>query len=298
MIYLICGLSFFTILLIALPSELFYRKNSFKEMIQQNDLFVNLSVKNDNKLLNLLLSYSRRIQRLIPVKPNLQKVAKIEKTIQYAGLQNKISVQDFFAMKSGIAVLCWLYFLIMLIAHPSQLMFMLMMAAAFMGYMIPNNWISMRAKNRMWNIEKDVPSILSSLAVVTDAGLNLLQAIEEVTKKNSGEFSKELKKTLEDLKIGISQKDAFERLAERCNVEEINLFVSALVQSFEKGSSGITELIRFQAKESWEKRKHKAKELAEKASMKLFLPLLLLVLPSFIIFLMGPMVFSLAQMFK
>lgn len=295
--YVISVFSLIVVLSLTLPREMFYKRDILKNIIRHNDIAGLSHVKHENKLLDMLISFSRRISRIIPIKPSDSKIEKTEKNIQYAGLQGKITARDFIAMKWGISFLSSSYFIFLFILEPGQLMLLLTITVAAMGYMIPDNWLAMRVKNRRLSIEMDVPSVLSALAIVTDAGLNLMQAIEEVTARNTGEFTKELRKTLEDLKIGISQKDAFEKLSERCNIEEVSLFVSALIQGLEKGNSGITALIRSQARESWEKRKHKAKELAEKASMKLFMPLLLLVLPAFVIFLLGPMIFSLVKMF-
>ncbi len=298
MAYIITALTILMILCITLPVELFQKYKPLSNTLRINSIIEEREQQYENKILLKFIYFSKTIKRLIPLQLGVKNIEKTKKKIVYAGLISKITLDDFIALKYGSAFICTLYFSIFWVANPTNLILFLTILGGVMGYFLPDNWISIKAKNRQWKIEKDLPTLLSSLAIVTDAGLNLLQSIDEITKQNKGELAKELKKTLDDIQIGISQKDAFERLAERCNVEEINLFVSALIQGLEKGNSGITVLIREQAKESWEKRKQKAKELAEKASLKLFMPLLLLVFPAFIIFLMGPMVFSLIELFR
>lgn len=213
-------------------------------------------------------------------------------------MQNQLTPLDFVGLKYLATVVTFLFFLIILISEFSTINIVLALAAMILGYMAPDNWLAMKGKNRQWAIQKDMPSLLSSMAVITDAGYNLIQSIEVVVEQNDGELAEELLRVLEDIKIGIPVKDAFINLSQRSNVDELSYFVSAIVQGLEKGAAGITKVIKEQAQESWEKRKHKAKELAEKASMKLFLPLLFLVFPAYMIFLLGPMVFSVIQLFK
>ena len=102
---------------------------------------------------------------------------------------------------------------------------------------------------------------------------------------------------IEEIEMGISRKEAFERLAERIDIFEVTMFTSSIVQSIEKGSMGIVEVLKKQSDEMWNHRKELTRELAEKASIKLFFPLLLFVLPAMMIFLLSPAIFSLKEFF-
>jgi len=142
-----------------------------------------------------------------------------------------------------------------------------------------------------------VPYVLFLFTILTKAGLKITQALEENGRSSKNTLSLEISKVNDDIRMGISPQIALEGFAQRVDIDEINYFVSSLMQGLDKGSSGISKVIKMHAKESWETRKSLAKELAEKASMKLFLPLLLLVLPAMVIFLLGPMIFSMIDMF-
>lgn len=291
-IFFIC---FLAVLFIMLPEEVFFRKGLLRVIFRDEEKASMHMERTENGLLDIIIRIARRISRYIPRKAIPGNLDNAKRNLVHAGLSNKISVEDFIGIKYTAVLFCTLYFLMLLAVNPSITMLLCTIAISFMSYCVPDNCLKGKVRRRQALIEKDVPSLLSSLAITTDAGLNLIQAIEEVTARNEGELAAELKKTLEDVRLGISNKEAFEKLSERCNVEEVNYFVSALVQSLEKGNSGITLLLRELAKESWEKRKEKAKALAEKASIKLFMPLLLLVFPAFAIFLLGPMAFSIYQ---
>lgn len=296
MTILLCVMVMVLVMVITLPTEKIMRKNIYNIVRKNEDKKIEI-IHYENKMIDYFIKTSRKVSKLIPRQLMNKSSKKIEQKLIYAGFEEKVTPEDFAGAKVILSDITCIYFMLMYLANPSSTNLIITIVASTMGYFVPDYWMSMKAKNRQWMIRKEVPTVLSALAIITDAGLNLVPAIEEVVIQNQGEFSKELKKTLKDIHLGVPQKEAFIKLTQRCYVEEVNYFVSALVQGIEKGSSGITGIIREQATESWEKRKHKAKELAEQASMKLFLPLLLLVFPAFIIFLIGPMIFSLMQMF-
>lgn len=294
---LIASLVAICIFLVLMPRGSLKHKNIYKDF-KTNVLQQTQYQEVENKNLKRLLKMAYKINPVISFSFLPLDGEKLKKELVLAGLNKKISYYDVIALKKLSAVICLSIFSFYFLLAPSILMLTLVCVVMVMGYYIPDNMIHGRATKRQWQIQKELPSTLTNLAVITDAGLNLFQAIETLSQNNTGELAKELRITVEDIKLGMSQQEAFERFAQRCNIEEVHYFISALLQGLKKGNSGLTQIIRGQADESWDKRKKKAKELAGKASIKLFLPLLLLVFPAFIIFLMGPMMFSLVEFFK
>ncbi|MCR5254806.1 MAG: type II secretion system F family protein [Acetatifactor sp.] len=251
------------------------------------------------KIWSFVAKTARRFEKIkLPVTD--KKRETIEKNIIYAGLDKYIFPEDIVTVKYLTLVVCGLYFGFLAMASKDPLNVLLGAMACALSFFLPETMLKISAGRRQEKISREFPAVITSLAIITDAGLNLITAIETLVnqQRDDSVFVDELHKALDEIKIGIPQKDAFLKLSASTNVEEVRFFVSALIQGLEKGSAGLTEIIRNQANESWNKRKLHAKELAEKASIKLFLPLLLLVFPAFAIFLMGPMVFSLIDLFS
>lgn len=217
--------------------------------------------------------------------------------VRIANIDNLFTVEQFIGLKYLSALFILIYVLFLSAIQFSLGYILLGLSTAFLGFLLPDQWLNIRIKRRRWEIQKEIPSILVSLAVTTDSGLSLLQAIEEVCNRKDGALTDEFKKTLMEISIGIPQREAFENMADRVLVEELTLFISVLIQSLEKGSSGVTQVLRDQANDAWNKRKSKAKELGEKASIKLFLPLIALTLPALMIFLITPAIFSIMKFF-
>jgi|GEM_PF-891530 len=217
--------------------------------------------------------------------------------ISRANLERFLTIEQFAAAKYALSIAVLLYFLALTFANPSIEMLLLTAIITMMAYFLPDQWLKIRVKQRIMKIQKELPSILISLAVTTDAGLSLIQSLEEVCRRKSGELSIEFRKTLQEIAVGIPQREAFENMADRLLIDELTHFISAILQTLQKGAAGITQVLRNQADEAWAKRKSLAKETGEKASIKLFLPLMGFILPALMIFLIAPAIFTIMQFF-
>ncbi|WP_042359293.1 type II secretion system F family protein [Geomicrobium sp. JCM 19055] len=229
-----------------------------------------------------------RMLSLVNFRLSIERREQLETKIQMAGKAEKYRVEDILTMKMITAVGLMSYFLFLGVVGSSPMLFLVAMVTALMGYILPEHWLKILGSKRKDQIKKELPYVINAIAIMSEAGLNLVPAIKEVADKKKGVLADELQMVIRDVSVGVSQVTALERLAERCQVDEVNRFVSAVTQNLERGASGVTRVLRNQASEVWQQRKKKAQELGEKASMKLFLPLLLLAFPATAIFLLGP----------
>lgn len=89
-------------------------------------------------------------------------------------------------------------------------------------------------------------------------------------------FIKLMKRASEDMNNGFSDSDAIYRFGKASNSGEIKKFVSALLQSMEKGGAELTSFLANQSSELWKlKRQHMLQE-GEKAATKLLAPIVLI----------------------
>lgn len=226
------------------------------------------------------------------------KYSRLSAKLSQAGLSERFNIESFMGLKVALGVLGAVYsFVLGLMTEIiliKWLLFLLIVALFFW----PDLWLENKIKLRRLVIQKEMPFVLSSMAVIVESGMSLLQAIKEVSRIRDGALVEEFNFTLLEIELGVSRVEAFERMINRVQVTELSVFLSALIQSIEKGSYGIAKLLKKQSDEMWMKRKEKARTLAEKASIKLFLPLLFFVLPAMMIFILTPAVLSLLTMFK
>jgi len=281
-------------ILFIFPFEALFRRKKLRRLKGEGIILKRGRI--DNVLFGHLIELSKRLNRKFRLKPRDQKYYKIERDLNYTGYSSVMNVEEFWMFKHVTSLLVFVLFMGNYFINHDSFILLLAIMTGIMGFFVPDNWLHSKANKKRALMEKEVPYLLGIFSLLTDSGMNILQAIDEATLDYRGELGLEFRRAMEDTRFGATYSEAFEGLARRCDIEEISYFVSALVQGLEKGSSGLGKVVKEHAKESWNKRKSRAKELAEKASMKLFMPLLLLVLPAFVIFLLGPMLFSVYQM--
>ena len=118
----------------------------------------------------------------------------------------------------------------------------------------------------------------------------------KLSEKMKGQMVDEFTRMLQEIRIGVSRKDALRALAERCNVQDVSLFTSALIQADQLGVS-IAKVLRIQSVDMREKRKQRAEEQGMKAPIKMLFPLVFFIFPALLIVLLGPAVLQIFSIF-
>lgn len=236
-----------------------------------------------------------RFQVILEKYLNIDDSLIIKQHLLEAGLDRKFSPQDFRGLKLFCTVISFGYLILLLITKPSLPSIFIGVGVIYLAFKLPDEWIKRRARRRKAAIAQELPVVLNTLAIVTEAGLNLIPAIQEVCLRERGVLINELSLTLQEIAMGQAQGVAFVAMAKRCGEPELARFVSILVQGLEKGSSGVVKILKSQARECWLNRRKHAEELAQKASFKLFLPLLIFFFPAMAMLVLGPAVLIMFQ---
>ena len=125
------------------------------------------------------------------------------------------------------------------------------------------------------------------LTITVEAGMGFDAALSRITSNIKGPLGEELNKMLKEMNVGISRREAFHNLVNRTNVQDLDSFVSAIIQAEILGIS-IGKILRTQASELRVRRSNRAEEAGIKAPLKLVFPLIFCLLPSLIIVIIGP----------
>lgn len=242
-------------------------------------------------------SSSAPLVRKLPVKPLVAALRpllssryrhQVERLLRLGGLMQTHTYDDVLGMKIAAALACWLYVGLIMLKRPDPLLGLFLGTLGVLGFFGPDSWLKRKARLRQEQVRRELPSLLSATAIALEAGLHLMNALAEATRDRSGVLARELQQAVAQYERGTTPADALERVAAQLEVAELTVTLTGLLQAFDKGSGHVVETVRAQATEAWQRRKRQAETLAQTASVKLFLPLALLALPGFIIFLLGP----------
>lgn len=145
--------------------------------------------------------------------------------------------------------------------------------------------ISGKIKKRRLQIQMDFPDFLNTLTLLINAGMTVTNAwtlITNESKKNTPLYN-ELRAVIADMANGKAEIPAYEDFAMRCRVPEVMKFISVITQNLQKGNAEIVNLLKYQAYECWEMRKHAARRIGEEATTKMLFPMMLMFIAVIII---------------
>jgi tight adherence protein C len=155
------------------------------------------------------------------------------------------------------------------------------------GYYLPNFWLARRIKRRQAAIVRSLPDAIDMLTVTTEAGLSFESGLQEIMARWDNELSREFARTLRDIGMGQTRRQALIELSNRTGVPDMQSFVTALNQAEELGVS-IGRVLRTQSEDMRVRRRQRAYEQANQAPVKIMFPLVFLIFPSIFAVLLGP----------
>jgi tight adherence protein C len=170
-------------------------------------------------------------------------------------------------------------------------------AGAMLGYMAPNQYLTMAIRRRQHRIEKGLPNALDLMVVCVEAGLGMDQTTLQVAKELQQahpEICDEFTVMNLELRAGKRRVDALHNLADRTGVEDVKKLVAVLIQTDRFGTS-IAQSLRGHADYLRTMARQRAEERAAKLAVKLVFPIFFCVLPSLFVVTIGPVLTRLVR---
>jgi tight adherence protein C len=171
------------------------------------------------------------------------------------------------------------------------------LALAVLGWFGPTMWVYQIGYDRTEQMRRELPDALDLLTISVEAGLAFDAALAQVARSSDGPLAKELFRVLQEMQIGTGRMDALRALADRTDVDELRIFVAAMVQADTFGIP-ISNVLRVQSKEMRVKRSQRAEEKAQQVPVKILFPLIFCIMPSLFIVVMGPAGIKIFEQFK
>lgn len=122
----------------------------------------------------------------------------------------------------------------------------------------------------------DFSNVVSKLALLTNAGMIMREAWEEVAYTGETVLYKEMQEAVNEMNNGVSEIDALFNFGTRCIIPEIKKFTSTIIQGMVKGNSELTYMLQEQSKEVWAAKKQNVRRQGEKAASKLLIPIFIM----------------------
>ena len=212
---------------------------------------------------------------------------QVGRLLESAGHPGNLKVKDYLVIKTtvmwGIPVVVYLG----TGAANNQMGLFNAGAALLLAMMMPDFVLKRLAVSRRQKIIAALPDGLDLLTVSVEAGLGFDQALLKMTEKTKGPLTDEFKRVLNEMKIGKTRREALREMSARIGAEDIQTFTAAIIQADQLGV-GIGNVLRIQSQQLRERRRLKAEEKAQKAPVKMLIPMIVFIFPSLFIILLGP----------
>ncbi|SDD87437.1 type II secretion system F family protein [Auraticoccus monumenti] len=224
-------------------------------------------------------------------------LARLERLLSRAGRPAAWPLERVIVVKLGLPVASAVLWLLALGASPSLLLVLLAVVVTVVCWFVPDLLLHSRGQERSQQITLELADTLDQMTIAVEAGLGFDSAMARAGRNGKGPLAEELVRTLQDVQMGRSRREAYQALAARTDAPDLRRFIRAVIQADAYGVS-IADVLRTQAAEMRMKRRQRAEEKAMQIPVKVIFPLMLCILPVLFIVLLGPAALSMVAAFR
>ena len=163
--------------------------------------------------------------------------------------------------------------------------------AAIASVRAPDFFLARVARRRQHRIGSQVVDLVELLVATTEAGLAAPEALRRASEGLSDPLGEELRGVVRQMDLGVPWRSAFDDLVESCDAGSLRRLGTTLGRSHRLGTSvrvaleGLLQDLRGERRAS-------AEESARRAPVKMLFPLILLILPAFLLLTVGPVLLA------
>ena len=215
-----------------------------------------------------------------------------------SGQAERSDLDRFIVLKiAGVVLAPIAVFVILVVLNIEGLMGLLLAGVAAASLALgPDIVLDRKVERRVKAMRVALPEILDLLVISVEAGLGFEQALDRVVDNVPGPLTDEFARMLGEVRAGASRSEAMRAMEQRVDVQEVRSFILAMLQADTFGVS-IAKVLRTQADEMRVKRRQMAQEEAQKAPVKMLIPMVFCIFPALFVVVLGPAVFDIIDAF-
>lgn len=231
-----------------------------------------------------------RLVRLVLVRVGLAGGRELEARLRV--LRPGVEVVQFLGEKVATGLIVAATFPLMNVLRVSPLgdwPVWLWLVAFGVGWLLPDWDLQRRESLRRGLVLMELPTILDVLTLATSAGMALEQALEEVARASDGLVARELRLLVRELALGQRRnlQDALRGLAERLATPEVEHVLGRMSAAYEQGLP-FQQALAAHAQALRERQRLHIVEEGGKATVRMMLPVALLILPALFVVVLVP----------
>lgn len=234
--------------------------------------------------------------------------AVVEKDMQLrfvqAGVDTPNAVGYYYFFKVVALPVALIMAFVLFTSHAEGIMRLLKLLAAaglvFFAWFGPSVYLTNAKQKRQKILQRSFPDTLDLILVCVESGLALDAALARVCRelgRAHPEITKELNRTRMELTLLSDRSVALQNLAERTDLVAFRSLVAALLQT-EKFGTSLTETLRVLSDDYRHTRLMIAENKAGKLPALMTVPMILLMMPAFMLIVLGPAVIEFTKAWR
>jgi tight adherence protein C len=232
---------------------------------------------------------------------NLRKALADDKTVaklRQAGYRGQRPLTLFLFLRACLPVavfalaLLYVFGVGVMRTQPTGMRVVACVAAAYVGFYLPNIFISNKMKKRQLSIGRAWPDALDLLLICVESGLSIEAAFRRVSEEigiQSVALAEEIVLLCAELAYLADRRTAYENLNGRVGIENVRSATTALIQA-ERYGTPLGQALRTLSQEGRDHRMNLAEKKAAALPPKLTVPMILFFLPVLFAVILGPAV--------
>jgi tight adherence protein C len=213
---------------------------------------------------------------------------QVDARLRRAGVSSRLTAEMFMAGRVAVTALGFLAGLTL--AHGAgRILLALTLAAG--GIFLPNFLVSKAATRRSQRIDSELPHFVDQLAIAVEAGMSFDAALSYLLDASDGPLADEMRRVLTELRVGETRRTAMRSLAERVGSDSVTAFANAVIASDQLGAP-LGGILHSQAADLRHRRQMHAEERAQKAPVKMLVPMAIFFLPVIFVIILAPAFFG------
>lgn len=221
-----------------------------------------------------------------------------DRSLQIAGRPYGLTVGHVVAAKLTLPALVGFFTWSSLVAPaPSFLTVLIFLVGTGMAFVLPDAFIYGRAKDRQDAIAMALPDTLDQITIAIESGLGFDAALARAGEAGRGPLADELTRTVQDVRLGMSRRDAYAALADRTQVDDVGRFARSVIQATEYGVP-VSTIVRSLAGEMRVTRRQRAEGRAQQVPTKMLFPMMVCIFPVLFVVVLAPAIFNAADSFS
>ena len=280
-------------------------KRVVRDSLRALDGFEVVDNQRDRELLNPL-----RDRALLPALAGLTRVGRrftpvgyvdgVRRRFVLSGNTDPEIVDRFLAIRvatvTAIPVSFWFFMILNPLGQKGILHLITFGLVTMMLFLGPDAILNRRVAERQYEIRIGLPDVLDLLVISVEAGLGFEQALDKTIASVPGPLSDEFVRMLGETRAGSGRAEAMRAMEARIDIPEVKSFTLAIIQADTFGIS-IGRVLRGQAEELRIRRRQRAQEMAQKAPVKMLIPMVFCIFPALFAVVLGPALINISKNF-